>query len=297
MSAHVFRIALVHMFAASPMLAGGLDPPGTPASTPGPEPRIPISAETTPGAGDSMFRIATPGSYYLTGNLFVGASRDGIEIAADNVTLDLNGFAVRSVRLQPGELPPKHGVVVASGHDNIAIRNGTISGMDSYALRAVNVGSVLVEDVLVSDSGTGIDVGPGAIVSHCIAQGNDGAGFILRDDSLVTTCVSRANASTGIALTGNGILAIDNVSDGNGGTGLGAGIFVNSLTSCCRVEGNLVRGNDIGIQVAGENHLVVSNTARDNSPNYQITGIHAVGPIIGPANPITETSPWANFSF
>ena len=39
------------------------------------------------------------------------------------------------------------------------------------------------------------------------------------------------------------------------------------------------------------------NTASDNGTNYAITGAHAVGPIVGGTNPITELSPWANFEF
>src|SRR5262245_32112399 len=56
------------------------------------EPRIAISAANTPGDADSVFRITQPGSYYLTGNVTGVAGRHGVEIAANSVTLDLNGF-------------------------------------------------------------------------------------------------------------------------------------------------------------------------------------------------------------
>src|SRR5215469_2970325 len=67
---------------------GVLTPPGAPGPTMKTlaqiEPRIPISTATN---------ISNPGSYYLTTNLNV-PSGSGITISANNVTLDLNGFAL-----------------------------------------------------------------------------------------------------------------------------------------------------------------------------------------------------------
>ncbi len=74
--------------------AGPLNPPAAPASTPGPEPRIAVNAQNTPGNPDNLFRITQPGSYYLTGNIIGQSGRNGIQIAADNVTIDLMGFAL-----------------------------------------------------------------------------------------------------------------------------------------------------------------------------------------------------------
>src|SRR5438034_6089887 len=68
---------------------GGLTPPGPPAPTMKSlaqiEPRTPISS--------APYIITNSGSYYLTTNLYA-ASGDGITISANNVTVDLNGFAL-----------------------------------------------------------------------------------------------------------------------------------------------------------------------------------------------------------
>jgi len=50
------------------------------------EPRTPISSVP--------FTISAPGSYYVTTNLTPGADQNGIVVAADNVTIDLNGFTL-----------------------------------------------------------------------------------------------------------------------------------------------------------------------------------------------------------
>lgn len=86
--------------------------------------RVPI-----PG-GTSLVTISQPGSYYLTGNITV-ASGDGIDITASNVTLDLNGFTIRSSSANGSgsgvaSTPPTSpaGPIL----NNITIRNGNIVG-------------------------------------------------------------------------------------------------------------------------------------------------------------------------
>ena len=69
---------------------GSLTPPGAPAPTMKTlqqvEPRVPIS---TAGA-----TITQSGSYYLTCNLVGASGVNGINVNADNVTIDLNGFVL-----------------------------------------------------------------------------------------------------------------------------------------------------------------------------------------------------------
>jgi hypothetical protein len=75
------------------------------------------------GAGFPVM-INQPGSYRLSGNLTVPIGMNGIEINADNVTLDLNGFSITG----PGAFPNLGIGIVSTDHQRMAIGNGSISG-------------------------------------------------------------------------------------------------------------------------------------------------------------------------
>ena len=78
------------------------------------EPRTPISS--------SPYTISNPGSYYLTTNIVGVSSQNGINISANNVTLDLNGFSLQGIS------SAINGISIQTGYTNVTVRNGTISG-------------------------------------------------------------------------------------------------------------------------------------------------------------------------
>ena len=111
-------VACLALAACSALAQGALTPPGAPAPTMKSlaqiEPRTPISS--------APFTISAPGSYYLTTNVTVSAG-DAITIAANNVTLDLNGFTIAST--QP--IAATSSAILLNAVTNIAIYNGHIS--------------------------------------------------------------------------------------------------------------------------------------------------------------------------
>jgi hypothetical protein len=126
---------------------GPLAPPGAPAplfkTLDQVEPRRPI--ESLP------FTINQPGSYYLTGNLN-GAGGNGITIIANNVTLDLMGFALVG---GPGTTD---GVNVSVNVTNITIRNGSISRWGGMGVDADTAFNSQISDVRSSHKEVGSSV-------------------------------------------------------------------------------------------------------------------------------------------
>lgn len=79
-------------------------------------------------AGDAAgfpVSINQPGSYRLSGNLTVPAGTNGIQIHADGVILDLNGFAITG----PGTFPNgAFSAIASTDRQRLTIVNGSISG-------------------------------------------------------------------------------------------------------------------------------------------------------------------------
>jgi hypothetical protein len=172
--------------------------------TPGDTPGFPVT-------------ISLPGSYRLASNLTVpNSNTNAIVIAADHVTLDLNGFAILGPTDCSGGLNPCANAVsdpnVGSGFGistanlfvgglqfNITIRNGTIQGMGNRGIILAG-DSHLVEYMHVRSNGWGgIDIGEGpdrggSIVQHNTAERNGGFG-ISNVEGLVSHNTVDANIS------------------------------------------------------------------------------------------------------
>src|SRR3954470_2289628 len=111
---------------------GSLTPPGPPAPTMKKldeiEPRTNLQATPAPAGVDTTnanyhFIINQPGSYYLSANLGVTKTH-GIQINAEGVTVDLNGFEISRASGTGG-----HGIELAKSRGSV--RNGSVKGFDS----------------------------------------------------------------------------------------------------------------------------------------------------------------------
>lgn len=192
---------------AATVLAGPLNPPAGPiAPTAKPlaeiEPRISISDTNTPGDADSVFRIAAPGSYYLTGNITGAVGESGIEIAASGVTIDLNGFDV------VGVANSLDGIRSSASLRNITIRNGSVRnwGDDGIDLSTSQSRMTHVEDVHSSGNAfAGIRSGDGGLVVNCHVSYNGEDG--ISSSRTVIGCVARNNTRFGISISTGGVVA------------------------------------------------------------------------------------------
>ena len=200
---------------------------------------IEINQAAVEAGGGFPYVISEPGSYMLTGNLSVpGGDTTAIEVRADDVTLDLNGFAVGCGGLFDPDDPCDLGsggegvtafFVRGENSDNASntvVRNGTIRGMGFHG---VNIDSGLVEGIQAQfNGGFGIRVGAG-VVTDCLAR-NNGAKGIGIGKGVATTNIALSNGTDGIGVREGvrivsgrveGVRALEN---GETGISLGSGI-------------------------------------------------------------------------
>ena len=205
--------------------------PLTPSAAPTPtmktldqvEPRVPI-----PG-GNASFTIKNPGSYYLTGDL-----TNTIFIITSDVTLDLMGF-----RIVP---PIGDGISFAGAPQNVAIRNGSISGAQHGVFGGDSGGlENTLEAVRAQDCTTsGFSLGNGWVVQRCIASNNKGDGVRLTGASTVEDSIMNNNLGDGI-----------------------------QTTSSATIRNNHMEHNQqAGIRISGEDNIISGNTVRGNGDNY-----------------------------
>lgn len=196
--------ALALAAGAGLLVAGPLNPPGgavspTMKALSEVEPRIAINSTNTPGDADSVFKITQPGSYYLTDNVVGVPGKLGIEIAASDVTIDLNGFTLT------GSQTTLAGISYTPGSSTIGgatIRHGTVSGWGGNGIDLLGSGTAaLVEDVQANSNWlNGISVSSNsAVVRGCRTFQNLQRGVVVAGNALIESCVFNANGSGGVS--------------------------------------------------------------------------------------------------
>jgi parallel beta-helix repeat protein len=265
---------------------GPLTPPGAPAplfkTLTQVEPRTPISFVPT--------NLTVSGSYYLTTNLTQTSSSSGILIGTNDVTIDLNGFALI------GTNGTADGITRGgTGRTNICIGNGIVRNW-SIGVSMLGAGSCRLERLIVSgNSSNGISLVGRSVISECSILDNGGHGIAATGTSLgpvIRSSQFDGNALDGIRVQADA-LVIGNYCRGTGSTGLGnAAIRVTANRN--RVDGNHILDYDNGIVVSGSGNFIFRNTTVGVVTNYVI----AAGNSFGPTNTVSgvvTNHPWANF--
>ena len=214
---------------------GSLTPPGAPAPTMKKldeiEPRTNLQATPAPAGVDTsnanyQFIINQPGSYYLSANLLV-TKTNGIQINAEGVTLDLNGFQISRAT------PSGNGIEIPAASIRATIRNGSITGFVN-GIFANSSQACAFRDLAVSGcTNFGIQAGTGAIVESCRAYQNSGtAGIATSWGSTLSNCAATRNSAT-YGISAGSACALTNCTGSlnTGAFGINAGSG-SSLTSC-----------------------------------------------------------------
>ena len=246
---------------------GSLDPP---AGVPGPtmrsldqiEPRTPIT--------NLPCSISSSGSYVLIADLTATSSADGITVSADDVSIDLRGFAL------DGASTGSSGISQSSSYRNLTVCNGTLVNWTSYGVEARGCDG-RIRNVTAAACHSGIYAGSGSLVQSCMSVSNDSAsssvcfGYYL--DSSVTMEDSLSGWNYGGSY-GYGIYAKGNCSImrcrscGNDGGNAGYGIYAqtNSIVSGCTVHDNGQSSpNGQGIEFVGGGMVIRCSVCKNGS--------------------------------
>src|SRR5215210_5323479 len=173
-------------------------------------------------------------------------SGDGIIVGADNITLDLNGFAVF------GTSAPGDGAgILVEDRTGVVVQNGQVMLFDGGVVIAGGSGNTVSGIVAQANVGTGAtDFGDGVAV------------FASSGNSLIGNTTRRNGPYSGISLVGNSDnnVVSRNVSEGNAiafdQTGGGAGSPTGTMDDHgIRVEGPGVNGNRITNNTVSGNGL------------------------------------------
>src|SRR2546423_7736486 len=234
------------------------------------DPRTPITAVP--------FNITMQGSYYLAGNLTATGNDEGITISADNVTLDLDGFA-----LIGGGAGQVAGIKVSGAHKNIVIKNGTVRGWTNGGVNAWSASNSMIQSLRVSNNSApntfsniaALSIGSQSTVKECyVTQNTFCQGIGAGHACLVSACVVSGNSAAAGIRAGDDCYILGNVSGPNGtGIIIGCGNRIESN----RCTANL--GAGLFVPSGIMNNVLVRNTARSNNPNYNIATGNRYGTI------------------
>lgn len=287
--AWIFTLVLIIIWVLMPGFtgAGSLEPDSAPAPTMKTldeiEPRIPIPGSSTVVP---VYTISESGSYYLTGDR--SCSEIGIQVDADNVTIDLMGYSL---------IGTGTGVVSGvrlNGSSNVEVRNGTITSFYRaiYATSVASKGHRIIDIRAFANIQMGIYLlSEGNLVKGCTVSRNGASapsgtvyGINVGSDSLVTGNTVKGNGASASSVvygiyTSNGSTLAGNVVAENG-TGAGSTVYGIRSSSSSMVTDNLVHDN--GSSTSGEVygiHAGSYSVARGNACNTN--GGNASGTIYG----------------
>lgn len=187
--------------------------------------------------------ISSSGFYFITKDLTSSSSSPGINIAVDNVTLDLMGFSL----IGPGASAISSNGIHMDGRSNVEIRNGTVRnfpgsgiyepsfapstaghrilnmrviGNGKFGIRLIGANHIIERCTVWGNKDDGITTGEGTKITGNVCYGNTGDGIHTASGSIVTNNVSYRNGAYGIYLTGNCYADQNSAYDNNGSTNM-----------------------------------------------------------------------------
>lgn len=305
----LFLLTSIPAFAQGPLI-----PPAAPTPTMKTldqiEPRTDIQRTANPLPTDANYHfiIDTPGSYYLSSNLFV-TKPNGIHVTVAGVTIDLNGFQISRVFGATGD-----GITIDPSANRCSVRNGSLATF-AYGIQCVSAGNVRAKGGTFAqiavfncahhglfagegwelagckahdNGGDGIETGAGATLDKCAAYNNAGTGLVAGSGSTLLGCTASKNKGNAGILTGAGSTLTGCVAAENESAfGINAGS--GSTLSRCAARGNIGAGNlSFGIYSESGATIVACTATGNTSTNATAFPSTGVGIRAGSESTIKE---------
>jgi len=235
--------------------------------------------------------VLWPATIKLAGTVTGVRNTNGITIMSDNVTIDLNDHAL------VGVAQALDGIRVEGTRTNIVVRNGSLNNWPGDGVDAGNAVNSQLRNVNSADnSGVGLRVGEGSLVTGCTARTNALDGIITSSGCRVIDCTTSRNGSEGLivgtANTIEGCTAFENAANGisagvgssvlncvaysNGTNGILAantGFLTPTNPASVRIAGCVSRSNaGNGIQTGNRCVLENNNCAGNVFAQFLVTG-------------------------
>jgi len=184
-----------------------------------------INGTVAPGIpAEYPLRLNKSGHYVLTGDLWAPAGKIGIQVTADNVTIDLNGFTLRS-GVQCARFHPQPHLVtcfdqnwqpvvensfhgITTNRIDTVVRNGRVKGFSGHGIWAS--GAITLENLIVgSNAGSGVVFGHvqtrSSRLSGVVAESNAGDG-VQAQNALVERSIFSSNGRHGLQATRTAVM-------------------------------------------------------------------------------------------
>jgi hypothetical protein len=268
--------------------AGSLTPPGAPAATM--KTLDEVEARTPIGEDDLPLMITSSGSYYLKESCsFLLSDTNAITIAANDVSIDLNGFSLTGPGMATGSTG--HGIATASAATNVTVRGGSLSRWREYGVYLSPGVSAHVYGINASANGKGgIRTGANSLVHDnvCSYNGSEEStetvyGIYASSRSNVrnnVTAYNKGGTTYGLYADYGALIRNNTCNNNYAYVGKGAGIYAGEQTTVsenvCNSNGSFADSQlGAGIYAGGSgctirNNACYSNNAGDGGTGYGI---------------------------
>jgi hypothetical protein len=208
-----------------------------------------VAGNVTPGdAAGFPVTLSRPGSYALGSDLLPGPGRDGIDVTAPDVSIDLNGF-----RLSGGPAGGTNNsrIGIWGRGDRLTVTNGTIGAFENAAIHNVSRDYLIVENMRLINSLYGVYnyLGTFARIQNVTVATNTDGGVLCGHNCHVSDSNISENGGYGVFLYSGTVLGNTIMSNRLFGIITGSGSLHTGFGNNTIMDNNQVGGDT---QISGQ---------------------------------------------